>query len=202
MKNRRWFSVIAILLLACQTILILCSWIVGAAKPEWSVHSLLSTAGIRWMFGSFTGNTLTPVLLWIVLSGMSWNIFCSSGLCQAIRRPYKVDYRCRTALGIALGQTVIAIAILAFLTLPPHAILSGVTGHLYPSRLFSNAVPTLLLVSVIISATYGLASGTYKSIHEIFPSLAKGVSKTSPLVIIYILLIQFIKTVEFVFTTY
>lgn len=201
MKNNRLFSIIAFLLLACQTILILCSWIVGAAKPEWSVRSLLSTGGIRWIFGSFTDNTLTPLLLWIVLSGMAWNIFRSSGLCQAILHPNKIDYRCRTALGIVIGQTVVAIAILAFLTLPPHAILSGVTGHLYPSRFFSNAIPTLLLILVIISSTYGLASGTYKSIHEIFPSLSRGLSTTAPLVIVYILLIQFIKTVEFVFTT-
>ncbi len=202
MKTNRAFSIIAFLILICQIVLILCSWIVGAAKPEWSVHSLLSTSGIRWMFGSFTDNTLTPVLLWIVLSGMAWSIFKKSGLSQAIRHPHQVDYRCRTALGIALGQVIIAIVLLSFLALPPHAILLGVTGHLYPSRFLSNAIPTVLFISIIISATYGLASGNYRSIHAIFPSLSKGISATSPFIIIYILLIQLIRTIEFVFTTY
>ncbi len=202
MKNNRLLSLLAFLLLICQIVLILCSWIVGAAKPEWNVHSLLSTSGIRWMFGSFTENTQTPFLLWIILSGMVWSVFNTSGLSQAIQHPHKIDYRCRTALGIAFGQVVIIIAILSFLALPSHAILSGVTGHIYPSRFLSNAIPTIILISIIISTTYGLASGTLKSIHEIFSSLSKGISATAPFVIIYIFLIQLIKTVEFVFTTY
>ena len=61
-------------LLAAQALLFLVSWLVTAMMPDTAVHSLLSSEGIRWFFGSFVGNVASPVLVWLLILAMAISV--------------------------------------------------------------------------------------------------------------------------------
>ena len=54
MRNKLGYVVIVLFL--AQIAVILLSWLITAANPDWALHSLLSSEGIRWFFGSLITN--------------------------------------------------------------------------------------------------------------------------------------------------
>ena len=69
MKSKLGWTVLVFV--TAQLALILLSWLITAAFPELPIRSLLSSEGVRWFFGSFTANQLTPLLAWFITAAMA-----------------------------------------------------------------------------------------------------------------------------------
>ena len=67
-------------------VLALLSWLLSATTGD-GVHSLLSSEGIRFFFGSFVDIVLQPALVWILVLAMAWGCMCKSGITGAFRKP-------------------------------------------------------------------------------------------------------------------
>ena len=176
MKSKLGWTVLV--LVTAQLALILLSWLITAAFPELPIRSLLSSEGVRWFFGSFTANQLTPLLAWFITAAMAvgacvrsrlWAAFCTkmSGLlhrrdCTDGRQG--LHYRERIGLRLALAEFMVYVVIMLLLTVVPHAILLSVTGELFPSAFSSSLIPSLSFVLIVMSLSYGVASGTVDSV--------------------------------------
>ena len=176
MKSKLGWTVLVFV--TAQLALILLSWLITAAFPELPIRSLLSSEGVRWFFGSFTANQLTPLLAWFITAAMAvgacvrsrlWAAFCTkmSGL---LHRRDSTDgrqglhYRERIGLRLALAEFMVYVVIMLLLTVVPHAILLSVTGELFPSAFSSSLIPSLSFVLIVMSLSYGVASGTVDSV--------------------------------------
>ena len=60
MRMKSKLGWLVLVLLTAQLALILLSWVLTAAFPELPIRSLLSSEGIRWFFGCFSDNQLSP----------------------------------------------------------------------------------------------------------------------------------------------
>ena len=153
--------------------LILLSWLLTAAFPELPMRSVLSSEGIRWFFGSFVDNLLSPLLIYLITIMIAYGAFLRSRLFTTTRmmlsniknrltnapqKTYKFHYRENVGLRIALAELIAYIIIMMLLTTVPHAILLSVTGQLFPSSFSSSFIPSLSFLITIMSLTYGVAS--------------------------------------------
>ncbi len=191
------------LLVTMQVALILCSWIINAISPALQVKSMLSSEGIRWFFGSFAENLLTPLLAWLLLLSIAWGAFSCGGLrsalCSLFKGQWEMPYRQRYALLTVLGVLVVFVVITFLLAFVPHAILMGVTGRLFPSAFISGLFPMLAFVIVVVSVTYGIVSGVYVNVEGVFRSFCDGIISFVPLLIVYVFAIQLYSSIVFVF---
>ena len=87
-------GVMASVLLCAEALLIILSWILSTTMTE-GVRSLLSSEGIRWFFGSFTGIIASPLLVWLLLALIAIGSVQKSGLTA-----WKRHYRDRLALRV------------------------------------------------------------------------------------------------------
>lgn len=199
MKTEHALHRLSVAVIAIQGLLVLVSWVVTAAWPELPLRSLLSAEGIRWTFSSATDNLSRPCLTWMILIGMSASLSYRSGLWTGLRDIRHIDYRCRTAMAVCIGEFVLGTLILLWLTLSPHALLLGVTGHLYPSSFGHSLIPTLTLFLTVISATYGLMSKSIPSAGRVLKAMSQGIGATGPFVILYMLIAELTCSVAYVF---
>ncbi len=201
--RKKVYGYAAAVLLLMQVALIICSWIINAISPALPVRSMLGSEGIRWFCGSFVDNMLTHLLAWLLLLSIGWGTFKGSGLCSTLlslcKRGQQLSYRQRYALLTVLGEIVVFGVIVFLLTFVPHAILLGVTGSLFPSAFIYGLIPMLVFIIVLISVTYGIISGVYVGIEEIFRSFCEGVCSFVPIIIVYLFAIQLYSSIVFVF---
>lgn len=186
-------GVIASVLLCAEALLIILSWILSTTMTE-GVRSLLSSEGIRWFFGSFTGIIASPLLVWLLLALIAIGSVQKSGLTA-----WKRHYRDRLALRVATVSLLIYLSLIALLTFLPHAILLSATGNLFPSAFSRSLVPIIAFGICVLSITYGVVSGRLKSLSSVIHSLSYGIEKGAVLLVLYILLIQFYESLRFVF---
>lgn len=186
-------GVIASVLLCAEALLIILSWILSTTMTE-GVRSLLSSEGIRWFFGSFTGIIASPLLVWLLLALIAIGSVQKSGLTA-----WKRHYRDRLALRVATVSLLIYLSLIALLTFLPHAILLSATGDLFPSAFSRSLVPIIAFGICVLSITYGVVSGRLKSLSSVIHSLSYGIEKGAVLLVLYILLIQFYESLRFVF---
>ena len=186
-------GVIASVLLCAEALLIILSWILSTTMTE-GVRSLLSSEGIRWFFGSFTGIIASPLLVWLLLALIAIGSVQKSGLTA-----WKRHYRDRLALRVATVSLLIYLTLIALLTFLPHAILLSATGNLFPSAFSRSLVPIIAFGICVLSITYGVVSGRLKSLSSVIHSLSYGIEKGAVLLVLYILLIQFYESLRFVF---
>ena len=158
------------------------------------VRSLLSSEGIRWFIGEFTSILASPLLVWLFLILIAIGCVRSSGLSLRVR-----GYRDQVALRVALAFLIIYVGILCLLTLMPHAILLSATGELFPSAFSRALVPIVCFGLCLVSLTFGLIAGRLRSLADILEALSTGLRDGAPLLIIYILFIQFYASLRFVF---
>ena len=211
MKSKLGWTVLV--LVTAQLALILLSWLVTAAFPELPIRSLLSSEGVRWFFGSFTANQLTPLLAWFITAAMAvgacvrsrlWAAFCTkmSGL---LHRRDSTDgrqglhYRERIGLRLALAEFMVYVIIMLLLTVVPHAILLSVTGELFPSAFSSSLIPSLSFVLIVMSLSYGVASGTVDSVARMHRVLVGGLEVGARIVPAYIIGVQLYMSLLYVF---
>lgn len=211
MKSKLGWTVLV--LVTAQLALILLSWLITAAFPELPIRSLLSSEGVRWFFGSFTANQLTPLLAWFITAAMAvgacvrsrlWAAFCTkmSGL---LHRRDSTDgrqglhYRERIGLRLALAEFMVYVVIMLLLTVVPHAILLSVTGELFPSAFSSSLIPSLSFVLIVMSLSYGVASGTVDSVARMHRVLVGGLEAGARIVPAYVIGMQLYMSLLYVF---
>ncbi len=211
MKSKLGWTVLV--LVTAQLALILLSWLITAAFPELPIRSLLSSEGVRWFFGSFTANQLTPLLAWFITAVMAvgacvrsrlWAAFCTkmSGL---LHRRDSTDgrqglhYRERIGLRLALAEFMVYVVIMLLLTVVPHAILLSVTGELFPSAFSSSLIPSLSFVLIVMSLSYGVASGTVDSVARMHRVLVGGLEAGARIVPAYVIGVQLYMSLLYVF---
>ena len=211
MKSKLGWTVLV--LVTAQLALILLSWLITAAFPELPIRSLLSSEGVRWFFGSFTANQLTPLLAWFITAAMAvgacvrsrlWAAFCTkmSGL---LHRRDSTDgrqglhYRERIGLRLALAEFMVYVVIMLLLTVVPHAILLSVTGELFPRAFSSSLIPSLSFVLIVMSLSYGVASGTVDSVARMHRVLVGGLEVGARIVPAYIIGVQLYMSLLYVF---
>ena len=211
MKSKLGWTVLV--LVTAQLTLILLSWLITAAFPELPIRSLLSSEGVRWFFGSFTANQLTPLLAWFITAAMAvgacvrsrlWAAFCTkmSGL---LHRRDSTDgrrglqYRERIGLRLALAEFMVYVVIMLLLTVVPHAILLSVTGELFPSAFSSSLIPSLSFVLIVMSLSYGVASGTVDSVARMHRVLVGGLEAGARIVPAYVIGVQLYMSLLYVF---
>ena len=208
MKSKLGWTVLVFV--TAQLALILLSWLITAAFPELPIRSLLSSEGVRWFFGS---NQLTPLLAWFITAAMAvgacvrsrlWAAFCTkmSGL---LHRRDSTDgrqglhYRERIGLRLALAEFMVYVVIMLLLTVVPHAILLSVTGELFPSAFSSSLIPSLSFVLIVMSLSYGVASGTVDSVARMHRVLVGGLEAGVRIVPAYVIGVQLYMSLLYVF---
>ncbi len=211
MKSKLGWTVLVFV--TAQLALILLSWLITAAFPELPIRSLLSSEGVRWFFGSFTANQLTPLLAWFITAVMAvgacvrsrlWAAFCTkmSGL---LHRRDSTDgrqglhYRERIGLRLALAEFMVYVVIMLLLTVVPHAILLSVTGELFPSAFSSSLIPSLSFVLIVMSLSYGVASGTVDNVARMHRVLVGGLEAGARIVPAYVIGVQLYMSLLYVF---
>lgn len=200
--KRRMLPVVAFLTVIMQTVLVLFSWIINTVEPSLPVRSLLSGEGVRWLFGGFTACVANPLLVWLLVCAIAWGVSIRSLMWKSLKsiathRP--VAYRHRHALMISFLMLLFIIATIIFLAFIPHAELLGVSGNLYPSSFSKGFIPMLALIVVVVTVVFGLASGTFKNLSDIYAALCYGIRRSAPLLLLYILAAQLYGSVKFVF---
>ena len=192
---QRHLGVFIIILVVAQFMIILLSWLLSAALPDLSVHSLLSSEGIRWFFGQFSSNIATPFTAWLIVAVIAYGCLSSCGILE-LKHP--LDFRQRVAIRFVVFEIVVFVAIILLLTLMPHAVLLSIDGDICSGSLANSIIPYLSLVVCITSITYAYLSGRCNTKAELFDMLCEGNRQLSPLFIIYVLLTQLVYSVLYV----
>lgn len=211
MKNSKKTSIIysriALGLGVLEILLILLSWLINAANgSSTAVRSMLSAEGIRWLFGHFTENMATPLLIWIILLSIAYGAVKTSGITNAIKiflnKKERMPFRNKIALYLVAIELLLMIIVILLLTIPPHAILLSINGTLYPSSFSNSLIPTFAFAIIVVSVSYALMSGMYQGLPAILKALTYGISKASTYIFIYILAVQLYYSILFVFPTF
>ena len=193
---KRLFAGLVSVLVVAELLLVLVSWLLSATMAE-NVRSLLSSEGIRWFVGSFISLLSTPWLAGLLLLSMAGGSLWQSGLLSVFTTPR--NYRQRVALRVTFTLFIIYIAAILLLTTVPHAVLLSATGRLWPSPFSRALVPIAAFGLLLLSVAYGRTSGRFTSISDVVDSLSFGIGRAAPLFILYVLIVQFYKSLCFVF---
>lgn len=192
------FARAAMALAALEVALAVCSWVLGALRPDLGTRSLLGGEGIRWFFGHFAEELAKPPLVWLLLASSAIGSAADSGAWSALAAPRRRPARDRVAATFAAAAAIVYAAFIAALALSPHAVLLSATGRLYPSPLASGAIPLLAFGVAMCSVVFGVASGRYLSATDVFGSLTAGVERAAPLLVAYILAAQLLASLLYV----
>lgn len=201
MERRRvetWIYRLVLLAALLQGLLVLTSWLWGAALPDSQVRSLLSSGGIRWFFGSFVVNVASPLLVWLIVGAMAVSAVRESGLWRALKHR-SLTARQLFALRSSLVLAILEVVVLALLTVLPHAILLSVTGELFPSSFSVSLVPVISFVAASAAVFYGLSSGKLHSLHDVGHCLCAGGANLMPLLLLYVVSVQLFWSIVYVF---
>jgi len=174
---------------ALLLVLVLFSWIATAADTGLKVRSLLSADGLRWLFGAFTYNLGTGLIVWILLLSVSLGAVRTSGLwgvALSALRHRRLPYRSKVALLSSAGMAAVLLTVYCLMALLPHAVLLSVTGGLFPSPFSAGLVPAVSFVLAAAAIAYGLQSGTLASFYDVFRALTAGPAAAAPLIPLYI----------------
>ncbi|MES4922199.1 AbgT family transporter [Hoylesella timonensis] len=199
--KHKFFAISIFIFIVLQILVILGSWFVTVVFPTLPVRSMLSSEGIRWFLGQYTSNLASPLLVWLVLAGMTYGALRSSGLSRAIMYFSKISYRQRFALKVVVAELIFFAIVLFLMTFLPQAILLSVTGELFPSSFSRSLIPFVCFLLTLFSITYGLINASFSSLTDIFNSLTSGITATSPWLVIYVFVIQLYYSILFVVVT-
>lgn len=197
-RNNKIYGVIALLLVAAQLLAVIGSWLITAAMPHLSLRSLLSAEGIRWFCGHIDDNLAQPLLVWLILGAITWGTVDRSRVVGALRNLKQLDYRQRFALRLVAAEAVGVAVVLLLLTAVPHAILLGVTGHLFPSSFSQGFIPTVCFCLTLFAVTYGMMSGTLRGTGGVFNALTEGFVQWRFVWPLYILSVQLWFSLKFI----
>lgn len=187
----------ALALALALVVLALLSWLLSATMGE-GVRSLLSSEGIRFFLGGFTTMLLHPALIWILLLAMAWGCMKGSGIFQLFRAPHST-FTSRHSLILPAVLLIIYVCVVLLLTVTPHAVLLSSTGQLWPSAFSRALVPLVAFGLILFSTAYGIMSRRFLSLADICQSLTNGIASAAPLLLLYVLFMQLLASLRFVF---
>lgn len=199
MRKDKLFGYLALTLLLLEGLAILVSWLITAALPESPMRSLISSEGVRWLFGHFADNIAQPLLAWLLLAATAWGAATRSGIADMllpVRR--HLSYRQRVAARMVVVEAVAIVAVMLLLTAVPHAVLLSVTGALWPSSFSVSIIPTACLSVCLMSVTYGVMSGSLRSVAGVFHALTAGIASWRPVWLVYILAAELWFSIKFI----
>ena len=192
---KKVYSYLIVSLAVAEVLLVLLSWLLSATMTD-GVRSMLSGEGVRWFFGSFVSVLSSPWLVWLLLLSMAFGCLWQSGVLQFTASR---SYRHRVALRTSLVFLLLYVAAILALTVTPHAVLLSATGRLFPSAFSRALVPFIAFGITLVSLSYGLMSGSFRNLSDGVASLSYGIGKAAPLFVLYVLAVQFIASLYFVF---
>ena len=201
MKNK--LGIITVVLFLVQLLIIFFSWIITAAMPELSMHSLLSSEGIRWFFGSFARNQYANVLI-----AMALGILYKSGLYAALKQLLRVvftreilhfHYQQKVGLIVVVAEMIAFFIIMASLSLIPHAILLSVIGELFPSSFALSIIPSISFFIIIASISYGYITQSIRSFEIMYEFLVSGIKVLAYFFPLCFMVNQLIASIIFIF---
>lgn len=214
MKSKVIISILTVLLLTAEVIVVLISWIGSVLMPEMGISSLLSSEGVRWFVGSFSTVVSTPLLVNMLLIGMTVGMIMASGIVDGIRlfitdtdtaaQTSEVSdtaftrYTERLALQAAVVLNVIFVVVVLMLTFLPHAVLLNADGDILNSSISRGFIPVVCFGLSLSSAVYGLITSRLSLKHSFAQAFARGISIIAPYILIYILSAQLYFTVAYV----
>ncbi|MCR4957658.1 MAG: AbgT family transporter [Prevotella sp.] len=196
MTSKRLIGYLAVVLLLALLALVLLSWLLSATQG--GARSLLSSEGIRFFFGGFVDMLRKPLLVWLLLLSMAWGCLQTSGLLQFFSRPLALPRR-RQALIFLFVITAVYAGVLLILTLTPQAVLLSATGQLWPSPFSHALIPVIAFGIILLSVVYGLLSRRFLSMADVCQSLTQGIADAAPLLLLYVLTMQLVGALRFVF---
>lgn len=195
MKNKL-LARLAFGLLLAELLLVLVSWLLST-MPVVEVRSLLSSEGLRWFMGQLSDCMATPLLVWIFLLGMGVVSLRRSGLSDILKPGRsKPD---RIALWSVLVLFLVLIAVVLLLTVVPQAILLSATGSLFPSPFSAALVPMVALGMCLLGIVYGVLSGRFATLTDLYELLISGIRSCTVVVLFYLLAAQLYFTVCWMF---
>ena len=195
--GKRILGYLVALLLLALVVLILVSWLLSATQGE-GVRSLLSSEGIRFFFGGFVDMLCKPLLVWLLLLAMALGCLQQSGLLQFFSKPL-APHRRHQALVLLFVLTVVYAGVLLLLTLTPQAVLLSATGQLWPSPFSHALIPVIAFGVILLSVVYGLLSRHFLSMTDVCKSFTQGIADAAPLLLLYVLTMQLVGALRFVF---
>jgi len=196
MTSKRLIGYLAVVLLLALVALVLLSWLLSATQG--GARSLLSSEGIRFFFGGFVDMLRKPLLVWLLLLSMAWGCLQMSGLLQFFSKPLALPRR-RQALIFLFVITAVYAGVLLILTLTPQAVLLSATGQLWPSPFSHALIPAIAFGIILLSVVYGLLSRRFLSMADVCQSLTQGIADAAPLLLLYVLTMQLVGALRFVF---
>ena len=185
-------------LLVAQCVLVIVSWLLSAMRLV-GVRSMLSSEGIRWFIGGFSDIVANPLLSWLLLILIACGSLQQSGVASLFTAKSETSFRDRLAIRVASAFLAIYAIVISLLTLMPHAILLSVKGNLFPSAFSRSILPIVCFGVTLFSVVYAMMSGHKKSGEDILDILSYGLRQGAPIIIVYILAIQFYASLRFVF---
>ena len=180
--------------MSCQVLLMPVSWLLSAAFPDSGIRSMLSGEGLRWFMGGYAHIMATPQLVWLLLMSMAAGCLRLSGLCAR-----RASFREGRALMITLVVLLVCMGVIVLMAFIPHAVLLSATGRLWPSPFSAAQIPMLAFIVMVLSAVYGMVSGRFSSLAEVYDALLDGLRSGAPLLLFYVLSLQLILSVCYVF---
>lgn len=194
--GKKLLGYLAIALLLALVVLVLVSWLLSATQG--GARSLLSPEGIRFFFGGFVDMLRKPLLVWLLLLSMAWGCLQMSSLLQFFSKPLALPRR-RQALIFLFVITAVYAGVLLILTLTPQAVLLSATGQLWPSPFSHALIPVIAFGIILLSVVYGLLSRRFLSMADVCQSLTQGIADAAPLLLLYVLTMQLVGSLRFVF---
>lgn len=184
--------------LSMNIVLVVGSWVLAAVCPGISLRTILGNDGLRWLFGSYVSNICSPVLVWLVLAGVSIGAVSDSRLAHAVCNLRQTTYYERMALLVVLWEIICIAAVIVVLAFVPHAILLSALGTYLPSSFSASIVPVLAVSSCLSAVTYGSITSSFHSVSDVFDSLSRGIGLVAPYIILYIVMTEFYYSLRWV----
>ena len=190
---KRFVTVATVILAAAWCLVALLSWLLSALMVG-GVRPLLSGEGVRWLFAHSADTLSSPFLAWLLTAALACGCVSGSRLLKG-----EGAYRRRAALRVATAALMLYAAVIALLTVPPHAVLLSATGTLADSPFSRAIVPVASLGVAIFSVAYGIAAHTMATATDMTEALVEGLRGAAPLILMYIMAAQLAHTLLYVF---
>ena len=189
-------TVVTVIIMVSWCLLVLSSWLLSAMMVE-GVRSLLTGEGLRWLFGNMAYGLLSPLLVWLLMAAMTWG--CLKECCIFVSNANASNRRKSVAFRVAALFTLVYVAVIALLTLLPHAVLLSPTGTLWHSPFSRALMPLVFLGMMLFGVVYGLVARTFTSLHDIIEAMLNGLRFAAPLLFAYMLLMPLALALRYVF---
>ena len=150
-KHQRLMAYASCVLLLLQVITVLVSWVWGSVILDTNVSSLLTADGVRWFCSSLVDNVRSPLLIYILLIGLTAGQVKRSKILADLASFSTLPSFQRKAMTVALWEIAAILVVVAYLTLAPHAVLLSALGTLFPSSFSAFLVPLLCTMAGVAS---------------------------------------------------